>query len=206
MRIGLTPPTYMAIVFLVVAGCSGRARVSSESARLRNENTDLQRQVAQLESRNRELELELQRSTQASESTSAELRAALPHVTKIEIQRLSFARDTDGDGSVDLLTLYVSAEDGRGRFTQLTGELAARAMWLPVEGEPRVVGGVSLSPVQLRDAYRSSVTGTHYTIEVALDLGQLSSDDPPRDIFARVEYRDGLTGQTLTAERKVALP
>lgn len=199
--------TTMVLALATIVGCSGSARVSGESARLRTDIVQLQDRIEQLERRNKELELELQRTSQAPGEMPNDLCQALPLVTQIEIQRLSFAHDTDGDGSADQLTLYISPQDGRGRFTQLIGELTASALHLPAQGEPQVIGRVTLTPVQVRDAYRSGVTGTHYTIEVPLDqLPRPSSADSPQDIFARVHYRDGMTGQTFTAERKISLP
>lgn len=200
--------TALAAATVVMTGCRGTARVSADTARLRGEIVQLQDRLVALERRNRELESQLQAAAAGSQSTvSEEIRAAVPHVTEIAIERLSFAHDTDGDGKIDTLTLYVAPRDGRGRFTQLVGELSASALVLPVQGEPRVIGRVLLSPLQVRDAYRSAFTGTHYTIDVPLDFdGNQSGSISEREIFARVQYQDGLTGETFTAERKIALP
>jgi hypothetical protein len=197
----------MMTVVVSASACRGTAQVSGESSRLRGEIVELRDRIAELERRNHELETELQRSAQAPDSLPQDLRAALPHVAKIDIERLSFARDADRDGTPDVLMLYIAPSDGRGRFTQFTGELAASALLLPVQGEPLVIGQVSLSPLQVRDAYRSSITGMHYTVEVPLEhMAKDAASKTEREIFARVQYRDGVTGQAFTAERKIALP
>jgi hypothetical protein len=201
------PALFAWLVCLCVCGCTGTARVSAESARLRDEIVGLKDYVAQLERRNRELEMELKRAAKSPDSLPEDVLANLPQVTELAISRLSFARDSDDDGVADVLTLYIVPADGRGRFIQLTGEIFARAMSLPTQGEPRVISDVTLTPSQVRDAYRSSITGLHYTVDLPLSESQPdSSAAKEREVFARVQYRDGVTGQTFSADRKISLP
>jgi hypothetical protein len=85
---------------------------------------------------------------------------------------------------------------------QLVGRLSATAAVLPLDADAVTLGRVTLDPLQLRDAYRSGLTGTHYTVQIPIAV-------PPgqRDATATVklEFVDGQTGQTRSAERSIPL-
>jgi hypothetical protein len=86
------------------------------------------------------------------------------------------------------------------------GTINATATLIPTDADPLTIGRVTLTPSQLRDAYRSSLTGTHYTVELPINLpDSWSRDGAVKDTFVRVIYTDGVTGQTQTAERSIAL-
>ena len=97
------------------------------------------------------------------------------------------------------MQLYVQPVDGLGRFVQLVGHLTVHVGVLPATGDARTLGHVDLSPAELRDAYRSGITGTHYTIEIPLeDPGAAGSV-----CDARVHYVDGRTGRRFEAHRSI---
>lgn len=194
-----------AALVLVPAGCEGVKRASRENDRLRAEVLDLKEQVQLLGDRNAELEAELRRPGPDLAALPPEWRANAPHVASISIGPLSHARDTDGDGRPDTLILYVRPADGRGRFVQMTGRLSGHAALLPAEGDAVTLGRVTLGPERLRDAYRSSVMGTHYTIDVPLELPDPVAGADPAECIAKVEFTDGLTGRSVTAQREINL-
>jgi hypothetical protein len=61
--------------------------------------------------------------------------------------------------------------------------------------------------MQVRDAYRSSVMGTHYTVEmpVTLQEDERNRSPTPAETTVIVTYDDGLTGRQLSATHQVAL-
>jgi hypothetical protein len=189
-----------AAAIALLPGC-GIRNFQNENDRLRALVLDLQQQVEALTSRTSELESALAAATAAPGSVPDSVRANLPHVAEISISRLSFARDESGDGQADAVTLYIQPTDGRGRFTQMTGTLAAHVALLPADADALTLGRTDLDPSALRDAYRSSFTGTHYTIEVPIRADSLQATQA----IARVEFTDGLSGAVLSAEREISL-
>lgn len=191
-------------VALIGGGCRA-GRVSRANDELRQKVLQLETEVKSLTARNRELVVELEREASKPDSVPQEIRLATPHAVKLDIGRLSHARDASGDGVIDTLLIYLHPSDGRGRFTQLVGSMDVHAAVLPPQDQAVTIGQISLNAGEVRDAYRSSLTGVHYAIEmpvqVTADLAQIV--DPHATV--RVSYRDGYTGQTLSAERAIKL-
>src|SRR6185436_11190168 len=118
-----------------------------------------------------------------------DIRQNIPHVTGIEIGRLSFAHDSDGDGRNDALTIYLNPTDGRGRFTQMVGPVSISAASVPAHADASTIGRASFTPAQVRDAYRSALTGTHYVFEVPINLTSTAAAPPDRAVVT-AEYTD----------------
>jgi hypothetical protein len=190
------------IAVVIVSGC-GHRRFANENDVLRARVLELEMETAAMKKRNTELEAELAAMTAPPASLSPEIAAATPHVTGITIGRLSHLCDDDGDGAPDKLIVYVIPADGRGRFIQLVGQLSLEAALLPTDDEPRTIARAKLSPGEVRDAYRSSFTGTHYTIEAPVSLPADAAAFEKCDV--RVTYDDGRSGRRFEAHRAIPL-
>lgn len=189
---------------LFLTGCSSSGRIAAENDRLRDEVIQLQDQVRQLQLRNRELEAELKRASMTPQSIPEDIRDVTPHVAEISIGRLSFIGDKDHDGVSDTLTAYIQPVDGLGRFVQLVGTVSITAAILPVNADAVTIGRATFTPAHVRDAYRSALTGTHYAFEVPVKIpGGFNSAANPDTVTIRVQYSDGLTGETLSADRSI---
>ena len=187
---------------LAIAGCGGGKRVGAENDRLRSELLDLRDQVDDVEQRNRELEAQLAEALAARpDSLPPEVSRNTPRVASIEIGRLSHATDDGGNGVADTLLLYVKPTDGWGRFVQLAGELSAHAAVLPADTDATTIGRIRLGPAAVRDAYRSTMLGTHYTISVPIEIAGVDQTE----CLARVEFIDGHTGKRFEASLGIDL-
>ena len=184
------------LAILLAAGCGGRT--SRENHRLRREAIELSAEIDRLKENNTQLEAELRRVTASDEMLPREVRTNVPHVMGIGIDRHSHVRLGEDR---TILTLYILPIDGRGRFVQMVGDLSAHAAVLPGDSDAVTIGRVSLSPTQLRESYRASFMGTHYTITVPLDLEGIDADE----FTAQVEFLDGLTGDRHVAKRSIKL-
>jgi hypothetical protein len=184
---------------LATAGC--RSDFSTPDDELRAEVLDLTRENDHLRDRNAELEAALATAQRAPDGMTPEIHAATPRVVRIELSRLSHASDEDGDGSVDVLTMYVVSKDGHGRFVQMTGTLAVNVSVLPPDADARTLARIALTPTELRDAYRSGFTGTHYTVTIPI----AAPSTPTGILDVRVTYHDGHTGVEHTAHREIDL-
>ncbi|MCZ6837473.1 MAG: hypothetical protein O7G85_16985 [Planctomycetota bacterium] len=180
-------------------GCnSGKVSLANDALRLRV--IELERENEQLHSREVELKTELAMDSLRDESLSSEIRQSIPHVTDIHIGRLSHARDLDDDGIPDVVVLYLTTTDGFGRFVQAVGQLSVHAVMFPPGENALTVGILVLEPTQFRMAYRASLTGTHYTIELPIEL---ESPLLAPSLVVNVQYLDGQTGKIRSAEKEI---
>jgi len=108
---------------------------------------------------------------------------------------------SEGSTTIDL---HVTAVDGRGRPIQLTGRLKAVARFMPVDKESIELGRVSLSPAEVRDAWRAGVLGASYQVEIPLQLSLISEDSSGIHVSAR--FTDALTGVDHDATVEVRVP
>ena len=188
--------TAATLVAVLTAGCGSFKKVSQENDRLRALVMELQDENRALAGRAGELEGQVQRLTRDL-PIPQEVRDATPHVTDISIASVSHATDTDGDGRPDTLVVYVEPTDGRGRFVQLVGALSVHAATLPADGDAITIGRVTLGPRELRDAYRSTFLGTHYTIDVPITIAAGATQT---ECTVQVEFVDGRDGRTVTTQ------
>lgn len=225
---GLFAPRLLAPWLLALGaslgGCSGQPK------NFENDNDALRRRVAELEgerdaalARATEAEAKLGEAANAAESRlDGQVLEALPRCAGVTIDRFSGLVDSDDDGRPDSVDVYIKPYDGRQRFVQVPGRLTVEATILapapaPAKGSkkgapptpppgpaptPLVVGPRTLSPVELREAYRSSMLGTHYL--ATLDLPQGAEAPEGSSVVIRVELLDPTTGVVHRAERLVS--
>ena len=186
----------------LMSGC-GR-NFKNENDILRAKVLDLEDDLTALRQRNSELETELAQAAAAPDSLPEAVRENTPHVAAIEVGRLSHPRDETGDRVLDTMIVYVHPLDGRGRFVQMVGDLAVHVALLPADREATTIGQVTLSPGELREAYRSGIGGTHYTIRVPLTMDAVvAAGVSEADVV--VAFTDGHTNRKHEAHRPIAL-
>jgi len=193
--------TAATLVAALTTGCGSFKKVSQENDRLRALVMELEDANRELAGRSAELDGQVQRLTRDLPITQ-EVRDATPHVTDVSIAAVSHATDTDGDGRPDTLIVYVEPTDGRGRFVQLVGELSVHAATLPADGDAITLGRVTLGPLELRDAYRSTFLGTHYTVDVPITIALGVTQT---QCTVKVVFVDGHNGRTVTDQLAVDL-
>lgn len=196
---------------LLLTGC-GNKLTSGEADALRRKVLELEKENDLLTLRSTELEAELKRQSLAPESLPLDIRESLPALAGLEINRLSHALDENDDGISDTLEIYVEPRDGRGRFIQMTGHLSVHVAMLPADADAFTIGRLTLTPSQLREAYRSGFSGTHYTIRLPITLkppgttpGENLDSRVGKMCLLRVIYLDGVTGIEHSARREIKL-
>jgi hypothetical protein len=185
-------------LFTVVQGC--RIGGERQDDGLRDRVVELERELESARKREAETQAQLQEAV-AQANIDPDVVAATPHVVDLSVGGFSQARDEDGDGRIDTLRIYVHPVDSYNRFTQLVGSLSIHAAILPPDAEAQSIARINLSPQEVREAYRSSLMGTHYVFSVPVNLGAAEI----RQAEVRVMYEDGRSGRTLSAHRTVSL-
>lgn len=230
-RLRITSPSLWLAPALVALGAS-LGGCSGQPKNFENDNDALRRRVAELEgerdaalARATEAEAKLGEAANAAESRlDGQALEALPRCAGVTIDRFSGLVDSNDDGRPDSVDVYIKPYDGRQRFVQVPGRLTVEATILapapaapaPAKGSkkgstppppapaptPLVVGPRTLSPVELREAYRSSMLGTHYL--ATLELPQGAEAPEGSSVVIRVELLDPTTGVVHRAERLVS--
>lgn len=175
-----------------LTGCGirigGNATISAENDRLRDENADLKTKVEELELRDEEFRRKVE-ATPANPSVDAV--AALPVLTTFEIASTAHTRPAR-EGRPSAAVVYLTCRDGRDRAIQITGTLR-----VVVSANGAVVAERTLNPLELRDAFRSGLSGGGYTVEVPLPTDHTAS------AVVEAEFTDGFGRGVYKAQREV---
>ncbi len=188
-------------------GCRAKAK------NFDNENDTLRRQVMDLRAQNERLQGEVgelraklweqTRLREAATGPAADVVAAMPRCASLEIgARSGWTRDGAG------IEVLVETLDARRRFVQVAGTLTVDITRLPAAASPdtagafqsgaATIGTVTLTPADLREAYRSTFMGTHYSVVVPIAPEAKAAAGT---IVLRAALNDGVTGQTLEGTR-----
>jgi hypothetical protein len=206
-RLLLTLPLLLA---LPACHAGGERSVSEENDRLRQEAQEHAKSQQALQGQIDELKVKLAEATKAQNPLTAEVLEAMPRVTGIDIDSLSGFEPTDVSLPATGVAVWFEPHDGRGRFVQAVGTATIEALVLAPtlkEGEnaaPERLAITTLTPSQLRDAYRSSFTGTHYTADLKLDKPLDRTPGRTPSLVIRVEFQDAITGEVLKGERVIS--
>ncbi|MCX5662341.1 MAG: hypothetical protein NTW19_21890 [Planctomycetota bacterium] len=187
---------------LFLSGCGHAPRnFFNDNDRLRAENAELRSKADHLAQALalREAEVDQLRhpaSLAAVTATQPELAGAdPPRFVKLRFDhrfggamRVSLAK---GD---NLVRLYLETLDQQGRFLPVAGVLKAQVVYIQAGKPPLVLGEKSLTARELDDAYRSGITGTHYTVEMMV------KPLPPEatSLNVTVSVTDAATGATVS--------
>ena len=135
---------------------------------------------------------------------------SLPRCAGIRIERLSGLFDRDGEPGFEGVDVYLLPIDARDRFVQISGTLRVSLLHYPSPGEvgvddqPRTLASRTVTPSEIREAYRSTLLSTHYSVPLELNP-PLTPENAEGTLLLVVQFRDILTGQTHSAERRIAL-
>ena len=189
-------PAALVVLTLWVGGCTigGSSTVSAQNDTLRRTVAEQQRQIESLAAARDELQARLAAKA-VDAGADPEVAAATPAVSVLEIDSLSTLLPLDHKGPATGLRVHVRTLDGRRRFTQAVGVMTVELK----DGAGAALATSRVGPAALRDAYRSSVTGTHYTIETSLAHPVAGTT-----FTLTVRFEDALTGRRLEASKELA--
>ncbi|MCC6677122.1 MAG: hypothetical protein IT436_08255 [Phycisphaerales bacterium] len=195
----------LAGVLFALGGCriGGNREVEKVNDELRRENLELKQQVEMLSHDRDDLRVKLEGEARARlGALNPEVLAALPVCAGVEIEKLSGLEPADRSAAATGVVVYLRPYDSRDRVVQIVGMLDVEAAWLPGsagKGEaPRTIARARLEPAQLREAYRSGLMGSGYTVELPLET---PIGDRAGTLVIRAEFADALTGKVWKAER-----
>ncbi len=178
-------------------GC--KSDFSNSSDRLRKENLELQNQVNIL---TKNIELRLAEVKTLEDQVGAKKSkiegAEVPRLVKVSFGRYSGLIDSDRDKLADTLRLYVIFEDQQGRFLPSAGKATLQVVDIRPGEKPQTLAEASFNPKQVDQAYRSGITGTHYTFDVAVPS---SLSENIRSATVKFTFTEAFTGVDHTAQQ-----
>jgi len=199
------------LVAVFCIGCSGTARIGGSTPtdevidELRVENDELREEVAALQERIalRLAEIEaLEQKRGPVAPASAVDGAEAPRLAALRFDRYSGAVDTDGDAVDDLIRVYVRPFDQDGRFLPVAGRAVLQAVVIEPGREPAELASRTFTPAEFKAAYRSSFTGTHYTLELPLPA---DLDPSLTAVTLKLTFTDAATGVTLSRQAEMRI-
>lgn len=188
----------LVVMIAASAGCSGTGRVARENDRLRSDHMALERQIDSLKE---SLGLRLAQIKQLNQRPGLSARdsgAELVQLVDLRFDRYSGPIDTNSDGIDDTLRVYVRPVDQQGRFMLAVGEAKLQAVAIVAGRKPRIIVVHVFTAADFDKAYRSGITGTHYTLEQPLPA-RLPSDITTLTVV--LAFTDAATGAKLRHEQ-----
>jgi len=202
-RAALSLPILLCLSACTIGGSTG---VGVENNRLRDELAAAKAQITQLSAQRDELTTKLALFERArAGAIPFDILSAMPAPAGIRIGSLSGIHPADRATPATRVDLYIEPFDGRDRFIQIVGTLSVEIDALaPVADRtpPRSLASVTLTPSQVRDAYRAGFTGTHYSVELTLNTPLNTREG---SLAMRVRFNDAISGREFKAERVVDL-
>lgn len=200
----------------VLVGCGGPKNFDNDNDALRRERESLTVENDRLRAQVGELRAkldEIARTNRLADGEDAEaLARATPRCGGIDLHRFTALIDQDAEPGAEAIEVVLSPFDGRKRFIQVSGWVTIRADLIPspdAEGEaqpPRLLLSATLGPEEVREAYRSSVMGTHYAFTLPLDaVAPAGGGATDGSVMIVASFRDAQTGRRHRAQRSVPL-
>ena len=185
---------------IFLAACGSQRSFNNENDKLRAERQSLQQQIDDLQAKLALREGELQATRQQIDSPIKPIEGVEPpRLAGIVLGLYSGPIDLDGDKQYDALRVYVRPVDQHSRQITAEGTARVRLIATPAEGEPVTLLDQVYAPEQFHAAYRSGVTGTHYTLKADLP------DNPPANATLHVTLTDAETGLAFKAQKELVL-
>lgn len=185
---------------LAAAGCTATVVPPDGLSDARVRSMELERRVAELEARNAELSAQLSaaRDTEVTPpgaaGPDADVREATPRLVSLASGGGSADWVGAAAGGARAATVHLAIEprDGRSRAIQVAGRCEVTVAIVDPSGSVRTLGHRAYGPLELRDAWRAGMMGSHYAIEVPVSVPEGLVRGP---WTASVAVTDGWTGR-----------
>ncbi len=190
---------------LTLPGCliggDGKSYLN-ENDELRRENLQLERQIEMSRERIDLLAGELEHLRDENRGDHPIEGAVRPVLSGLRFARYSGPVDDDGDGTPDMLRLYLRPVDQMGRMHVTAGEMRLQAVQIQPATPPKVIAERTVTPDELDKAYRTGFTGDTYALTMPLPADAIQGVD---ELTVRADLTEAGTGQNVSAQQVFGL-
>lgn len=200
---GLLAGALAAAALCPLAGCDATDRgavaaMQKRMAALEDEATQLRQRVA-----NQQETIEAQQRQIAKlQDLGPQRPGRLVPIQKLAFARMSGTYDSDNDGVPDGIVLYVQPTDAQGDVVKAAGELRVRLFDLAAPEGPRLIAEYQFGPEELKEIWYGRLWTEHFTARLPWPEGYRPAG---RDVTARAEFTDYLTGRTFTEQQTYSI-
>lgn len=158
-----------------LAGCTVKVggsglSLDEQNDALRRTNLQLNQQLKATQTELGRLESELILSRRERTTAVEPIEGAvIPVLVALDFARYTGPLDLDDDGVDDELRLYLRPLDQFGRMLVVAAEIDVQVVALSTGQPPRVVIEKTFSAPVFRDAYRTALTGDHFSLTMPLE-------------------------------------
>ncbi len=167
---------------------------------------DLLRRNQALVDRVRDLEQRIDEQVLRSEALEKQIAAGdaaaqPPKLAAVKLGRYTGSLDLDGDGRDDVIRIYLRTLDEQGRFLPVKATAVVKAVQIAADADPATIVERHYDHEAFDQAYRTGLTGTHYTLE--LKLPDETADVPQAEVAVFVT--DQTSGNTFSQTKMLAI-
>ncbi len=182
------------------AGCENTDRTKLSPAeqvgKLRQEKTQLVRQIEKSKNENEQLQKQLQVISGLPEDTLENLY----HLQRIKITRYTNLYDKDKDGKREKLIVYIQPIDEDGDIVKATGAVDVQLWDLNKENGHALIGQWDVEPGKLKKLWFATLITINYrlTFDVADKI-----DEFKEPLTVKVTFTDYLTGKVFKGQKVI---
>ncbi len=121
----------------------------------------------------------------------------VPRLVALEFDRFSGVLGGSGEGIGKAIRLYVKTKDQEDHIIPVAGRAKVQVVAIRVGKPPLVVTERTFDPLAFDQAYRTGLTGTHYTLNIPLPNVLPPDAD---SLTVKLAFQDAATGATVTQE------
>jgi cell division protein FtsB len=191
------------LFLLLVTGCAtpdNKELLAEQIEQLTQEKAQLQGQVKQYNSENKELKDQIQVLSGLPENVKLE---NLNRVVKVNISRYTGFFDKDNDGKKEKLIVYIQPVDEQGDALKAVGTVEVQLWDLNKTNGEAMLGQWKVEPDELKKLWFATIVSINYrlTFDVADIIENL--DEP---LTVKVTFTDYLTGKVFTEQKVIKAP
>lgn len=124
-----------------------------------------------------------------------------PKLAAVKLGRYTGSLDLDGDGRDDVIRIYLRTLDEQGRFLPVKAAAVVKVVQIAADADPVTIVERHYDHETFDQAYRTGLTGTHYTLE--LKLPDETADVPQAEVAVFVT--DQTNGGTFSQTKMLAI-
>jgi outer membrane murein-binding lipoprotein Lpp len=181
---------------MLLAGCGPRQKPWDRLENCKEENTNLSMQVDNLNTQNTQLKEQLTTALELDKDVRLE---AIDTLEKIRIAKRTGFYDSDKDGAMETLAVYLRPIDTAQDSVKAAGKVIVQ-LWDLTKPHNARISEWAVEPDELLTMWGGNIFDAYYRIKLPLEI----TPDPQKEYTLKVIFTDYLSGKVLTDHNVVS--